>query len=473
MKRTLINVMLPVLSVLAASAQAVGPCGVYEGADKADGLTRQGYMEIDVSGASVPDFSQTFKKGGKYSFKLLPPDFMKKPSQYFAGKRATGFVKFRSKILISNTETLMLSDPEPAEGGYRLRWASDMGKTGTCMLHVRADGTLWFTGLGTFHESIGPDKLVFVRQAEPSAKKPYLSGGGAGNGGGAGASATDGAPATADGSSATVTGSSAAGTDGVPMFKPETDAGGNIQLPAESSGTLTGRWMGRDGLMIKLNSVKKPYTYTRKAYHGIIEMNGPGYIKEGVVAVRQQSPRCVGLYSIPLDTDVKEIHYSEIRVGDDGRSLSYHLCGGVAVRTQLFKLITDTAVYDLWPLEPQYYGMFSTGSEVVPVPLNFYFKQSYDNGAGEMKEGYGCLTISYNMGGYIDNDLIYEAKILDNGNVGIKYRCGRTDNKYSAVLVWDKPKSSWTVTQVKRLSGDGDDCYMMNDPLIKLVGDIK
>ena len=414
--------MLPVLSVLAASAQAAGPRGVYEGADKADGLTRQGYMEIDISGASVPDFSQTFKKGGKYSFKLLPPDFMKKPSQYFAGKKATGFVKFRSKILISNTETLMLSDPEPAEGGYRLRWASDMGKTGTCTLHVRADGTLWFTGLGTFHESIGPDRLVFERQAEPSAKKPYLSGGGA---------------------------------------------------AVSGSGTLKGRWMGRDGLMIRLNSVRKTYKYTGKAYHGIIEMNGPGYIKEGVVDVKQKSPYVIALYSVPLDTDANETHYSEIRIGSDGRSLSYHLCGGVAVRTATFKLITDTDVYELRPLESQYYGMFSTGKEVVPVPLNFYFKQTYDNGSGEMKEGHGCLTISYNTGGYIDNDLIYDARILDNGNVSIKYQCGRTDNKYSAVLVWHNAKKTWTVTQVKRLSGGGDDCYMMNDPLIKLVGDIK
>lgn len=324
-------------------------------------------------------------------------------------------------MLISNTEILMLSDPEPVEGGYMLKWASDMGKTGTCMLHVENADTLWFTGLGSFHESIGPDKLVFARQTLPEVKKSYLSGGSA----------------------------------------------------VSRSGTLTGRWMGSDGLMIKLNSVKKVYEYNKKAYHGIIEMNGPGYVKEGVVEVKLKSPRVIALYSIPLDTDVNETHYSEIRIGDDGKSLSYHLCGGVAVRTQMFKLITNTAVYPLRPFDQKYYGMFSTGKEVVPVPLNFFFKQFYDNGEGEMKEGYGCLTLSYNMGAYIDNDFIYEAKILDNGNVSIKYECDRSYNKYSALLVWNESKKTWTVTKVTCLSGEAGDCYMMNNPMIKLVGDIE
>lgn len=111
----------------------------------------------------MPDFSQTFVKGATHNFSLLLSDFMKKPSRYFAGKKSTGFIKYRSKILISNTETLMLTDPEPVQGGYRVKWASDMGKTGTCTMNIAADGTLWFTGLGTFDKSIGPDKLVFVR----------------------------------------------------------------------------------------------------------------------------------------------------------------------------------------------------------------------------------------------------------------------------------------------------------------------
>ena len=58
-----------------------------------------------------------------------------------------------------------------------------------------------------------------------------------------------------------------------------------------------------------------------------------------------------------------------------------------------------------------------------------------------MKLGYGCITLSYNMGSYIDNDFIYDAQIQENGSVRIKYQCGRTDNKYSALLVWNKAES--------------------------------
>lgn len=443
-RTTLINVMLQVACVLAAGAQVQEPCGVYEAADKVDGLTRQGYMEINIKEPAVPDFSQTFVKGATHNFSLLPSDFMKKPSRYFAGKKATGFIKYRSKILISNTETLMLTDPEPVQGGYRLKWASDMGKTGTCTMTIAADGTLWFTGLGTFDKSIGPDKLVFVRQPGQTAARTYL----------------------------------AAGSDkpqqggGTPAYKPATDADGNIMLPKASSGTLTGRWIGDGGLMIKLNSIIKSYRYSNAAYHGFITMEGPGYISEGIVAVVKQSDTCVGLYSIPLDTDVRQIHYSEIHLGPTGRASTYHLCGSVEVRSQSYKLMTNTAIYKLNPIDTRYYGMFSTGNEVRPVPLNFYFKQSYDDGYGNVKPGYGCITLSYNMGSYIDNDFIYDAQIQTNGSVRIKYQCGRTDNKYSALLVWNKGRKSWTVTQIRRIEGGSDDCYMMNSPQITFKDDI-
>ncbi|CCY84900.1 unknown [Prevotella sp. CAG:1185] len=389
-------------------------------------------MEINIKEPAVPDFSQTFVKGAPHNFSLLLSDFMKKPSRYFAGKKSTGFIKYRSKILISNTETLMLTDPEPVQGGYRVKWASDMGKTGTCTMNIAADGTLWFTGLGTFDKSIGPDKLVFVRQP----------------------------------------GQTTLPTDGPPAYKPETDADGNIMLPKASSGTLTGRWIGDGGLMIKFNSIIKSYRYSNATYHGFITMEGPGYVSEGIVAVVKHSDTCVGLYSIPLGTDVRQIHYSEIHIGPTGRASTYHLCGSVEVRSQSYKLMTNTAIYKLNPIDTRYYGMFSTGNEVRPVPLNFYFKQSYDDGYGNVKLGYGCITLSYNRGNYIDNDFIYDAQIQINGSVRIKYQCGRTDNKYSALLVWNKDRKSWTVTQIRRIEGSSDDCYMMNSPQITFKDDI-
>lgn len=480
-RTTLINVMLQVACVLAAGAQVQEPCGVYEAADKVDGLTRQGYMEINIKEPAVPDFSQTFVKGATHNFSLLPSDFMKKPSRYFAGKKATGFIKYRSKILISNTETLMLTEPEPVQGGYRLKWASDMGKTGTCTMTIAADGTLWFTGLGTFDKSIGPDKLVFVRQPGQTAARTYLAAGSDKPQQGGGTPAAD-KPATgqtANGpkggetsASAVDKGQTTLPTDGTPAYKPATDADGNIMLPKASSGTLTGRWIGDGGLMIKLNSIIKSYRYSNAAYHGFITMEGPGYISEGIVAVVKHSDTCVGLYSIPLDTDVRQIHYSEIHLGPTGRASTYHLCGSVEVRSQSYKLMTNTAIYKLNPIDTRYYGMFSTGNEVRPVPLNFYFKQSYDDGYGNVKLGYGCITLSYNMGSYIDNDFIYDAQIQENGSVRIKYQCGRTENKYSALLVWNKGRKSWTVTQIRRIEGSSDDCYMMNSPQITFKDDI-
>lgn len=477
----MINVMLQVACVLAAGAQAQEPCGVYEAADKVDGLTRQGYMEINIKEPAVPDFSQTFVKGATHSFSLLPSDFMKKPSRYFAGKKATGFIKYRSKILISNTETLMLTDPEPVNGGYKLNWTSDMGKTGTCTMTIAADGTLWFTGLGTFDKSIGPDKLVFVKQHKQTASRTYLASGSDKPQPEGGKPATN-KPATGQTGSSTNGGETSAAaidkeqtilpTDGTPAYKPETDAAGNIKLPKASSGTLAGKWIGDGGLMIKLNSTNRAYIYSNAVYYGFVTMEGPGYISEGIVAVVKHSDTCVGLYTIPLDTDVRQIHYSEIHLDQSGQAATYHLCGSVEVRSQTYNLITNTAIYQLKPLDTRYYGMFSTGNEVNPVPLNFYFKQSYDDGYGNVKLGYGCITLSYNMGSYIDNDFIYDAQIQENGSVRIKYQCGRTDNKYSALLVWSKTKKSWSVTQIKRIEGSSDDCYMMNDPQITFKGDI-
>ena len=108
-----------------------------------------------------------------------------------------------------------------------------------------------FTDLGTFDKSIGPDKLVFVRQpgqtqqghiwqpeatsrSKEAARLPQTS-------------PLQDRPPTArrrrdigisvDKEQTTLP------TDGTPAYKPATDADGNIMLPKASSGTLTGRWI--------------------------------------------------------------------------------------------------------------------------------------------------------------------------------------------------------------------------------------
>lgn len=456
MKKTLFFLLL-LSAFTIATAQTPEPCGVYEGTDKVDGLTRRAYLEINVLDAQVPDFSQTFKKGETYKFQLLPSTFMKKPSRFFTGKKATGFIKYSSTIaFITNSEVLMLTDPQPTDGGYSLTWTSDMnGKKGKCVLHVDNDGTLWFTGLGTFNKQIGPDKLKLAKVDKPAAGKPYL--------------AVNKRP---EPDTEKPKGPETKPADELPV-NIATDANGNIIVPKTNTGTLAGKWISPEGLFIKLNSTRKSYSYYGTVYYGLVTMNGPGYLNEGIVAVKKLSDTRYGLYTVTLDTDAGTHHYSEIRIGADGKTVTYHLCSHTEVCTQMGELVTNSAAYNMSPLQNQYYGMFSTGNEVTPVPLNFYFKQTYDNGYGDMEEGYGRLTWSYNQGMRIDHDFIYDAKILENGNVSIKYRCGRTDNKYSAVLVWNNTKKAWSVTQVRSLSEEEvNDCYMI-DSTIRLSGEIK
>ena len=54
----------------------------------------------------------------------------------------------------------------------------------------------------------------------------------------------------------------------------------------------------------------------------------------------------------------------------------------------------------------------------------------------------------------------------------LDYTLRITENKYSALLVWNKGRKSWTVTQIRRIEGSSDDCYMMNSPQITFKDDI-
>lgn len=440
--------LLSAVLAMPVLAQTAVPCGVYEGADKADGLSRSAYLEINIAEAGVPDFSQTFVKGQEYKFALLPNDFMKKPSQYFKGKKANGFIKYRSKYLLTNNEVCMLSEPKKTSYGWTLAWNSDYGKSGTCELHVVNDSTLYFVGLGTIGKELNSDKLELVRVGEPAAKKPYLDGC-CGSG--------DTAPKTDTGDTA----KPASGTVPTPGYTPETDGNGNVKLPTQNSGTLKGRWIGKSGLAVKVNSLQKSYEYYGNRYYGILKMDGPGFIHEGVVRVCQVSKSVYILYSVPLDTDDKRYHWSKVEVMNNG-NICFYPTGGLRELDALGRERKEIIFYLLEPFKPQYAGMFTTGSEVSPFPLDFYTKAYYDNGYGSKQEGHGCVTTSFNGGMYIDNDLIKEAKLQDDGSVWVKWTCGRTDNTYTAVLVYDKAKKAYTATRVRNLTGDSDDCYMIN-----------
>ena len=82
------------------------------------------------------------------------------------------------------------------------------------------------------------------------------------------------------------------------------------------------------------------------------------------------------------------------------------------------------------------------------------------------------------MGSRSDEDIILEAYPdmhgVDKKNVKIKYRCGRTENVYTAVLVYNPQKTEYKVTQVKMVKSESEypdinDCYLQ-DGIIKCVG---
>lgn len=137
------------------------PIGAFEGSDNVNGLQRQAYLEINITAPIVPDFSQTFKQGELHPFRFLPDDFMKKPSKHFKGQKATGFIRFKSKSLLSNTETCRLHSPVRTKFGWELKWDSDFSlNSGKCELHINEDGTMFFIGLGGLADGTDSDSLV-------------------------------------------------------------------------------------------------------------------------------------------------------------------------------------------------------------------------------------------------------------------------------------------------------------------------
>lgn len=108
MRKTLIA-LGTLLAAMSVQAQVNTPIGVYEAKDKVNGLTRLGYIEINLDEATVPDFSQQFEKDKNYPFVLLPENFQKKPSTYFKGQKAAGFLKYQSKMLFVNSEVCKLT----------------------------------------------------------------------------------------------------------------------------------------------------------------------------------------------------------------------------------------------------------------------------------------------------------------------------------------------------------------------------
>lgn len=442
-------------------AQVNTPIGVYEAKDKELGMTRLGYLEINIDEPVIPDFSQQFVKGQTHQFMLLPENFQKKPSTHFKGQKASGFVRFQSKMLmIVNTEVCKLSNPTISNDGWTLDWENEMGKKGKCTLHVPTDSTLLFIGLGSFDPAIGPDSLLFMLNKKMTADKSYL--------------VRKVQPKKVE--PAKESASSDLPAD-LPEWNPVVPQ--TIKIPAANSGVIKGMWMGRntDGsnIQIRLNSTAKTVDYYGQKYFGTIKMEGPTFIMEGVVRITKLEENRYALYTRPLDTDASKVHYSVVSLYYKNL-LFYPTSATPALNAAGKKTAVAEMIYCKAGNEC-FTGMFTTGKEVNNFPLNLYQKDYFKNNEGSGIFCHGFIFTSFNMGSRTDYDMIISTEPIDEKSIKIKYKCGRTDNVYTAILVYDAKTKILKPTQVTMVKSeseypDMDDCYLSGS-MMKYVGPIK
>lgn len=467
MRKTLIA-LGTLLAAMSVQAQVNTPIGVYEAKDKVDGLTRLGYIEINLDEATVPDFSQQFEKDKNYPFVLLPENFQKKPSIYFKGQKATGFVKYQSKMLFVNSEVCKLTEPTKEGTGWALNWENELGKKGKCTLYAPNDSTLFFIGLGSFAKAIGPDSLKFVLVKQATANKSaYLTR----------------KPRPQQVETPPVTNSPSA-TPPTPNI-PKDLSGWNpaapttIKMPPANSGIIKGAWMGQNsdgsGVVIKLNSTAKTINYYGTTYFGTIMMEGPTFIEEGVVRITKLGENKFALYSVPLNTGVQELHYSVVATYYN--DLLFYPTAATQGRNQMGRFVPVSQMIFCKAICEKATGMFTTGKEVSNFPLNLYQKGYFKNSMGDSEQCHGFIFTSFNVGRYTDDDKVVSTEPIDAKSVKIKYQCGRTGNIYTAVLVYDVNTKSLKPTQIKMLKAesdnpDSDDCYLSRC-VLKYVGPLK
>lgn len=463
--KTISFLFLMLLAILKVQAQGISPIGVYEGKDKVSGMTRLGYLEINLDEPLVPDFSQQFVKGQNHKFMLLPDNFQKKPSTHFKGQKATGFIKFQNRMLIVNSEVCKLSNPSEGDNCWRLDWENEMGQKGKCTLYVPTDSTLLFIGLGSFSKSIGPDSLLFLLDKEMTSeagKRPYFT--------------RKPRPQKA-GKIDKPSNDSPHVTNYIPnnipaqlrSYKPSVPP--TIKVPATNSGYIKGMWIGKlsneSVISIELNSASKSISYLGHKYYGLIRMDGPTFIEEGVIAIKKIRSSMYGLYTRSLKTGNSDIHYSIVAVYMN--DLLFFPTSATRAKDAMGRPAPTPESIFCKPPQPHFIPCCSTGKGVEDFPLNFYQKINYSDGEGHSIACYGIIPI--NTGNRMDADVILEAhpdiygSPVDKKHVRIKYKCGRTENVYMAVLVYNPQKTEFKVTQVKMVKSeskypDMDDCYL-------------
>lgn len=153
---------------------AIPLAGVYEGADKELGLSRQMYVILDFINGT-PDFTQKFTTK-ESSFKVLPKDFMnsKKITKAFSGTRAPGFSRYRSKVLFTNWEEMRITNPRLKKGIVICDWEDTFNRKGKCAILKLSNDSITIYGLSTMDPSINPNglRLELTQNLLPSDVAP-------------------------------------------------------------------------------------------------------------------------------------------------------------------------------------------------------------------------------------------------------------------------------------------------------------
>ncbi len=167
--RLLLALVIMMIAGMRSEAK-IPVAGVYEGADKNVAASRNMYVVLDFINGT-PDFTQQFTTK-ESAFKVLPKDFMnaKKISKAFAGTRADGFSRYRSKVLFSNWEEMKITNPRLKNGIVICDWVDTYNRKGKCAILRLPNDSITIYGLSTLDQSISPDglRLELVKSLLPA-----------------------------------------------------------------------------------------------------------------------------------------------------------------------------------------------------------------------------------------------------------------------------------------------------------------
>lgn len=182
MRKTFKSILLLSISALlgdvVTAAEPIGLAGVYECNTNPESIRKQMYLTVDFLDATVPDFTQVFS-GKESSFQLLPKDFMnaKKLKKCFAGQKAPGFGKYRSKYVFSNSSEFKLTNPRIKDGVIVADWVDQDGAKGECSIITYPDRTIRILGLTELTRDFSPDNvtLTMVEDRLPEGTEAYVT----------------------------------------------------------------------------------------------------------------------------------------------------------------------------------------------------------------------------------------------------------------------------------------------------------